>query len=205
MHISEGVLSGPLLGAGAAIAVAGLAVGLKKMDNRMVPEVAVVASALFIASLIRFPFGPTSIHLTLNGLAGILLGWLAFPAVFVALVLQALLFQYGGFTTLGANTTVMALPALAAFFLARPLLRRGSKKAAGLAGLVAGALGAAGGALMIALYLLGTAESFKGLVAALAASYLPVVIAESLVTAFVIMFLHKVKPELLVNGGFGKT
>ena len=32
MHISEGVLSGPVLAAGAAVALAGTAAGLKKME-----------------------------------------------------------------------------------------------------------------------------------------------------------------------------
>ena len=197
MHLSEGVLSGPLLGAGVVLAVAGIGVGLSMMENRKVPEVAVVASALFVASLVRFPLGPVSVHLTLNGLAGILLGWTAFPAVFVALLLQALLFQYGGFTTLGANTVVMAAPAVAAYYIARPLVR--NRRSAAFGGLVAGALGALGGAAIIALLLMGTAESMKGLALALAASYLPVAVVEAVVTAFVVMFLHKVKPELLLE------
>ena len=43
-------------------------------------------------------------HLILNGLLGMLLGWAAFPSIFVALMLQAILFQYGGITVLGVNT-----------------------------------------------------------------------------------------------------
>ena len=59
MHISEGILSAPVLAAGAVIAVAGVAVGLRKMDYDAIPEVALIASAVFVASLVRIPFGPT--------------------------------------------------------------------------------------------------------------------------------------------------
>ena len=202
MHISEGVLSAQVLGAGAVLAVAGLAIGLKQMDNRRVPEVAVVASALFVASLIRFPLGPASVHLTLNGLAGVLLGWMAFPAVFVALLLQALLFQFGGFTTLGANTLAMALPAVVAGYVCRQMLRAGGRTASIIAGAIAGAIGVAGGAALIALALVATEESFRELSMVFVATHLPVLVVESAITAIVLAFLWKVKPELLgINGG----
>jgi len=38
MHISEGVLTAPVLGAGAVLTVAGLAIGLKKMDYEKLPD-----------------------------------------------------------------------------------------------------------------------------------------------------------------------
>ena len=113
MHISEGVIAAPVLIAGAAGAVAGCAIGLKKLDMENTPKVAVLSSAFFVASLIHVPIGPTSVHLVLNGLVGFLLGWISFPALLVALLLQAVLFQFGGITTLGVNTVVMALPAVA--------------------------------------------------------------------------------------------
>ncbi|MDO9586042.1 MAG: cobalt transporter CbiM, partial [Syntrophales bacterium] len=112
MHISEGVLSAPVLVAGALLTVGGTAWGLKKMDYEKIPEVAVLSSAFFVASLIHVPVGPSSAHLILNGLVGLLLGWMAFPSILVALALQALLFQSGGFTTLGVNAFNMAAPAV---------------------------------------------------------------------------------------------
>ena len=96
MHISEGVLSPPVLVAGAALTAAGVAMGLRKMDNEKIPRVAVLTAAFFVASLIRVPLGPSSVHLILNGLLGLVLGWAAFPAILVGLALQAILFQFGG-------------------------------------------------------------------------------------------------------------
>ncbi|MEJ2224215.1 MAG: cobalt transporter CbiM [Syntrophobacterales bacterium] len=110
MHISEGVLSPAVLGGGAALTAVGTAIGLKKLDYEAIPRVALLSAAVCVASLIHVPVGPVGLHLVLNGLMGLLLGWLAFPAILIALFLQALLFQFGGLTVLGVNTFTMATP-----------------------------------------------------------------------------------------------
>jgi len=74
MHISEGICSPPVLAAGLGLAVAGVAYGLRKIDTESIPRVGVLSSAFFVASLIHVPIGPTSVHLVLNGLMGLLLG-----------------------------------------------------------------------------------------------------------------------------------
>ena len=96
MHISEGVLSAPVLVTGAALTVAGVAVGLKKMDYEKIPQVAVLTSAFFVASLIRVPVGPSAVHLVLNGLLGLILGWAAFPAILVGVALPVWGFDHSG-------------------------------------------------------------------------------------------------------------
>ena len=67
-------------------------------------QVGILSSAFFMASLIHVPIGPSSVHLLLNGIVGLLLGWGAFPAILVGLALQAMFFQFGGITVLGVNT-----------------------------------------------------------------------------------------------------
>ena len=124
MHISEGVLSAPVLVTGAVLAAAGVAVGLKKMDYEKIPQVAVLSSAFFVASLIHVPIGPSSIHLIINGINGLLLGWLCFPSILVALSLQAILFQFGGITVLGINTVNMALPGVICYYLFNRLVNQ---------------------------------------------------------------------------------
>ena len=117
MHISEGVLSAPvLLGCGVA-AAAGVGIGLAKMREEDVVKTAVLTSALFVATLIRVPLGPSSVHLILNGLAGLLLGWQVFPAFAVALLLQAALFGFGGISTLGVNVLILGGPGIVCFYL----------------------------------------------------------------------------------------
>ena len=112
MHISEGVLSAPVLIGCASAAAACTAVGLKKIAPDRIMAVALLTATFFVASLIHVPVGPGNIHLVLNGLLGIILGWASFPAILVALLLQALFFQFGGITVLGVNVMIMALPAV---------------------------------------------------------------------------------------------
>ena len=100
MHISEGVLSAPVLVSGGALAAAGTAIGLKKIDYDHIARVGILSATFFVASLVHVPIGPSSVHLIMNGIVGLLLGWAAFPAILVALVLQAVLFQFGGITAL---------------------------------------------------------------------------------------------------------
>ena len=81
MHISEGVLNGPVLVAGAAVALAGTAVGLRRLELDRVAQAGMLAAAFFVASLIHVPVGPSNAHLILNGIVGLLLGWAAFPGI----------------------------------------------------------------------------------------------------------------------------
>ena len=196
MHISEGILSAPVLLAGAALGAGGVAIGLRKMDYEKIPEVAVLTSVFFVASLVRVPVGPGSVHLVLNGLLGVLLGWMSFPAILVALSLQAVLFQFGGITTLGVNTFNMAAPAVASYYVCRPLIKN-ERRLAAVAGFSAGALGIAGAVALIALCLITTGEEFLNLSKMLAAINIPAVLVEGALTAFIVLFLMKVKPELL--------
>jgi cobalt/nickel transport system permease protein len=197
MHISEGVLSAPVLITGAVLSAAGVAVGLKKMSYDRIPEVAVLSSAFFVASLIHVPIGPSAAHLVLNGLLGILLGWMAFPSILVALALQALLFQFGGFTVLGVNTLTMATPAVFAYLIFSPLVRRKNRTVVGIAGFLAGMTGIAAGALLIGVALLSTGDSFLNVAEVIFVAHIPIMVIEGIITAFCVLFLKRVKPEIL--------
>ena len=112
MHIHEGVLHPAVLAAGWAITAGGLSFGLKRLPTQRIMHAALLAAGFFVASFIHFSVGAVNVHLTLNALVGLFLGWGAFPVIFTGLLLQALLFNYGGLTVLGVNTAVMALPAV---------------------------------------------------------------------------------------------
>ena len=124
VHISDGILPWELLVSGWVITAAILAYTLKKMKIDDVPKLSVITAAVFVASLIHFQAGPTSVHLVLSGFAGVTLGILAYPCIFIALVMQAFLFQHGGVTTIGINTVNMGVPALISFFLFRTGMKR---------------------------------------------------------------------------------
>jgi cobalt/nickel transport system permease protein len=197
MHISEGVLNVPVLVTGFTCAAAGVAIGVRKMDADSMPKIAVLSAAFFVASLIHVPVGFVSVHLVLNGLVGILLGWAAFPAIMVALALQALLFQFGGITTLGVNTFNMAFPAVVCFFLFRNMIISGDKIKTIIAGCMGGILAVALSALLVALSLAYTDRAFFTPAKVILAAHIPVMIVEGIITSFCVVFLKTVKPELM--------
>ncbi len=203
MHISEGVLSAPVLLSGVALAVAGVSIGLKKMDYEEIPRVAVLSSAFFVASLIHVPIGPSSIHLVLNGINGLLLGWLCFPSILVALALQAILFQFGGITVLGVNTVNMALPGLICYYLFGGLVNREGGFVSSAAAFSCGFLAVFLSSILVATFLLFTEQSFIPAAKIIVLAHLPVMIIEGIITLFCIAFLKRVKPELL-GGNYGK-
>ena len=196
MHISEGVLSGPVLLGGAVLTVAGTAVGLRKIDYDRVMSVAILSAAFFIASLIHVPIGPANGHLILGGLLGVVLGWAAFPSILVALTLQAVLFQYGGLTSLGVNCFDMAAPAVLCYYLFRPMLAKGSGSrfaAAVACGFLAMLLSATLTAGALAL----SGDEFREAAQVLFIAHLPIMAVEGVITGFAYSFLAKVKPEVL--------
>ncbi|MDM8522548.1 cobalt transporter CbiM [Desulfococcaceae bacterium HSG8] len=204
MHISEGVLSGPVLISGIAIAVAGTSIGLRKLDYERIAQASLLSAAFFVASLIHVPVGPSSIHLILNGIVGLLLGWAAFPTILIALMLQAVFFQFGGITTLGVNTIIMAMPAVLCYSLfgsfigRKPAVSLTAAFACGFFSVFFGAI-TAGGALMF------TEEGFLKVSAMLIMAHLPVMIIEGIITAFCVGFLQKVHPVMLPEFSRGKA
>lgn len=197
MHIADGVLSAPVWIGGYCLTIGIAAASIKKIKTEDMPKVAVMTSAFFVASLIHIPLGPTSVHLVLNGLVGIILGPVAFFSIMVGLILQAFLFQHGGITTIGANSLMMGLPALAAYRIFN--LRKKFKWRANEAtfGSLAGAAGVFLGTVILALLLVTTGTEFIGVAKYAALAHLPIIIIEAIVTGFIASFLAKVKPEIL--------
>jgi cobalt/nickel transport system permease protein len=202
MHISEGILSGPVIVSGIALAAAGTAVGLKKLDYDHIPRAGVLSASFFVASLIHVPIGPSSAHLILNGIVGLLLGWGAFPTILVALALQAVFFQFGGFTALGVNAVIMALPAVLCYLLFKGPIIRGHYFRL-LASFLCGFLSVLLSAVLAALALFFTEAEFFEVATLLLLANLPVMVIEGMITALCVSFLSKVQPSLL--HGFQKS
>lgn len=196
MHIADGILTPPILITGAALATAGVAVGLQRMKPDDVPKTALMASTFFVASLIHVPVGIASAHLILTGLMGVLLGWLVFPAVLIALVMQLLLLGFGGVTTLGVNLLIFAVPGLALHFLARRFLRPGQRGASIVAALLGGG-GIIGSAAVVVLALAASGREYLPAAALLAGAHVPIMFIESVVTAAALMTVLRLRPELL--------
>ena len=197
MHISEGILSAPVLVTGAGLTATAVGYSLKKMEHKEVPKVAILSSVFFVASLIHVPLGPSSVHLILNGIIGQLLGWSAFPAILVALAFQGVLFQIGGITTLGVNTLNMAFPAIICFYLFNRGVRSENNFIALTLAFVCGFLAVLLSGTMVAVALVFTGEPFIQVAKLALIAHLPVMILEGALTVFCIGFLRKVRPEIL--------
>ena len=196
MHISEGVLNAPALITGAALAITGTAIGLKQMDYDRVAHVGVLSAAFFVASLIHVNVGPSSAHLILNGMLGLILGWTAFPAILVALILQSIFFQFVGNTTRGVKTIIMALPAVNCYYAFRKLIHR-SPVLAMIGSFSCGFVSVLLSALFLGLALVFTEKNFWSLAGLILAANLPVMVIEGIITVFCVAFLKKVHPAML--------
>jgi len=196
MHISEGILSLPVITAGYALSAAGVGIGLKQLKDKDIVKTAVLSSAFFVASLIHVPVGPSNVHLILNGLLGLMLGSVGFCAIFVALLLQAILFQFGGVTTLGVNTFNMAMPAWICFLLFSRLIKE-NKVPLAIVGFLGGFISVGLSAAGLSLSLILSGEHFESSAKIILIAHIPVMIIDGIITGVALQFIKKVKPEML--------
>lgn len=199
MHIAEGIAPAYVAAGGALAAAVGVGLGLRVMKDEQIPRAALMTAVIFTASVvIRLPLGPSGVHPLLNGLAGLVLGWAAFPAFLICLFLQALFFQFGGITTLGINTVVMGLPAVTCFYLyGRPLRECQSPRAGFVWGAAAGATALTMSFVLWALALTLCDENLSILVQVAAIPNLALLATEAVFTGFAASFLVRVYPEML--------
>lgn len=195
MHISEGVLTLPVLAGGACLAAAGVVPALRRVPWQRIMSVGVLSAAFFVASLIHVPLGPGNVHLVMSGLLGAVLGWAALPAIAVALFLQAALFQFGGLTTLGVNICIMGLPALLCglffrrFFL-NDRLRPWAAFACGFSAILLSAL-------LCALALALSGDAFTVAAWTIFSAHIPIMFIEGFLTMVTVSYLARALPEML--------
>ena len=212
MHLPDGLVHGGMAVAGYGLSAAVVGLSLWRVDRlpdpgALVPRAALVAAVFFAGSLVSIPVPPTSVHLILSGLVGVLLGWLAMPVVLIGLFFQAILFGHGGVTTLGLNALILGLPAILAFAVWR--LARGDGLGRPAAMALAAGLGAGGVVLAVGLFaaivLLGLpadldAATERRAIGIFMAAHLPVAVIEGVVTAAAVGFLHRAGSGLLRYG-----
>ncbi len=199
MHLTDGVLSTPVMIATNVAALGGVGFGLHRLDFERVPRVGLLASAFFVASFVHVNIGPVSAHLLLNGLVGLLLGWAAFPALGAALLLQAVLLAYGGLTAWGANLLTMAVPAVLCHLLCSRACRSGtsSRHAFGWGALGGGLSVVLSCLLMAAALHLSDPRGYSAVVKGVLIVHIPVVAIEAVAVGAAAAFLRQVRPELL--------
>jgi cobalt/nickel transport system permease protein len=210
MHMADALLSAPVGGVmWAATAATTIYCSTKvrqSLDDRKVPLMGVLAAFVFAAQMINFtiPGTGSSGHLGGGLLLAILLGpYAAFLAIASVLVVQALFFADGGLLALGCNIFHMGfIPC----FLAYPLIYKkivGNRPTGGrlltgslLAAVIGLQLGAFG--VVLETTLSGISElPFSTFVIMMQPIHLAIGIVEGLVTAGIVSFLWKARPEIL--------
>ncbi|MBP1969467.1 cobalt/nickel transport system permease protein [Virgibacillus natechei] len=209
MHIADGVLSFSVAITTTVGAVGILAYSLKGTKEEEIPKISLLSGAFFVASLINIPIGPTSVHPLLGGFLGLVLGRRAPFAIFIGLILQAILFQHGGISTFGANTLLMSIPALCIYWLTIFLNKFHLFWRGFIAGFSAILIGVG---LLIILLLFSDQRYGEGsfsVIRIVVLAYFPLALLEGVLTGFSVKHLHTLMPRFFgitptINGGDNK-
>lgn len=200
MHIVDGVVPAATWLGGWIVATGALAVSSRNLTVEETPRIAVLSSAFFVASAFRIPFGPTSAHLLLHGLTGVILGKRAFVAIALGVALQFLILAQGGITTIGLNACLLGLPAVLGGWLFRRIRPRVPRSRLPLLAAAVTAVTLLVSILGHAAVLLTGGSRFHAVVIAVSTSHLLVMAVECVMTGLLAGFLLRVKPELLQDG-----
>lgn len=210
MHMADALIS-PAVGATMWAVSAGLVVYSSKKvkettDDRKVPLMGVLGAFIFAAQMINFtiPTTGSSGHLGGGMILAILLGpHAAFLAIASVLIVQAFFFGDGGLLALGCNIFNLGFfPCMIAY----PLIYRkivGDSPTRGkivTGSLVAAIVGLQLGAFSVVLETVASGISelpFSTFVLLMQPIHLAIGIVEGLVTAAVVMFVWKVRPEIV--------
>lgn len=115
MHIPDGLMDPLIVLAGWSISIIVIFLSMKiinkKIEDRQIPLMAILAAGIFVAQMINFPIGAgTSGHLIGAALAAIILGpYSATIVMATILAIQCLIFGDGGVTALGLNMFNMGI------------------------------------------------------------------------------------------------
>ena len=200
VHIPDGnVLTPPWLIGGYLLTGILVVLGSWRIQDEEIPRIALLTAAFFVVSLIHVPVPglPSSAHLLFNGLLGVVLGRRAAVAIPLGLLLQAVLLQHGGVTTLGVNSCVMVLPALLAWQMFRGWQRLGYEPHFVL-GLFVGGTAVLVTVLLLCLTLwLGGTADWRSLIVLALVPHLLIAAVEGVILGFTVSFLARVKPDML--------
>jgi cobalt/nickel transport system permease protein len=217
MHMADALIS-PLVGGIMWAATAGVAAySLKKvqaeMDNKKIPLMGVAGAFIFAAQMINFsiPGTGSSGHLGGGLILAILLGpYAGFLAMAAVLAIQALFFADGGLLAYGCNVINLGFFTC---FLAYPLLYKrimrpgytprrilGASLLTAIIGLQLGAFG-----VVLETFFSGKTElPFSTFVLLMQPIHLAIGIVEGLVTAAIVAYVWKNRPEIMEKAAAGK-
>ena len=217
MHMADALVSpavGLAMGAVSAAAIGVSAAKVKKYDlaEKRIPVIGVAGAVVFAAQMINFTIPGTGSSGHIGGgmlLAGLLGGAPAFLSISAVLIIQCLFFADGGLLALGCNIFNMGVvPCLIIYPLVfKPLIKNGvNNRRLTTASIVSAMAGLELGAFCVVLQtrLSGIAELPFGVFTALMLPiHLAIGLVEGAVTAAVLCFIYKMRPEILESAQAG--
>lgn len=211
MHMVDALLSPTVGTVMCAVGVAGNAYALKKIkkeeiSEKKIPIMGVMGAFVFVAQMLNvtIPLTGASGHFVGGILLAVMLG--EFPATVVTsvvLIIQCLFFADGGLLALGCNIFNMAIiPSLIVYpLLFKPFIKNGVSAAKiTILSIISSIVGLSLGAFCVVLETLlssVTALPFKTFLIFMQPIHFAIGIFEGLITAAVLCFVYRAKPELL--------
>jgi cobalt/nickel transport system permease protein len=207
MHIPDGFLNVATVATTAAVSAGGIGnavrIANKKLGERQVPLMGILAAFVFAAQMLNFPIaGGTSGHVIGAALVAIMLGpWAGVLIMSCVLIAQSLIFQDGGLLALGANIFNMGLIAsFSGYYIYRLVT---SLLGTDRRGMLIGGFAAAWGSVLLAsiacaLELALSGSSPIGVVLpAMAGVHVLIGIGEGLITGAVLSLVMVTRADLL--------
>ncbi len=210
LHIPDGFLSLPISLVCWIVAIGLIGLSLTQVQSdyqeRAVPLMGVCAAFIFAAQMINFPIpGGTSGHLVGGTLAGALLGpWAGSLVVAVVFIVQAVLFQDGGITVLGANILNMGLIGTFGGYYLYKAIRFGLGRDT-WRGMLVGIAVAAWTSVVVSSIVVAFQLALSGTVplgvalAAMVFWHILIGIGEALITVVAVSFVWRTRPDLFYD------
>lgn len=208
MHIPDGLMDPIIFGAGWLVTIIVIFISLKivnkKIDNKQIPLMAILAAGIFVGQMLNFPVGGgTSGHLVGAVMAAVFLGPFAGMIVITAIiVIQCLLFGDGGITAMGLNIFNMGIiGCLIGWYVHRIFPERHRNMGIFVASWLAIFLGAlsCSAQLSLSYSLSGGVYGISGTIAfpAMLGYHAIIGIGEALITVGIVTFVAHVSPDML--------
>ncbi len=212
MHMADALVSPAVGGAMMAASGAFIACSVWKdrknnlLDEKKVPVMGVMSAFVFAAQMINFTIPGTGSSGHIGGgilLAALLGGGPALLCITAVLIIQCLLFADGGILALGCNIFNMGvIPCLVAYpLLYKPLVKKGmSARNIAIASVLTAVIGLQLGAFAVVLETIASGIThlpFSTFVLFMQPIHLAIGLGEGLVTAAVLAYVAKARPELM--------
>jgi cobalt/nickel transport system permease protein len=216
MHIPDGLLDPVTTIVLWIVTIVVMIFGFKKIgksfededSDKLIPYIGVLAATIFAFQFVNYPVpGGTSGHLVGGTLVGVILGpYAAVIVIFMILIVQSL-FGDGGITAIGANTFNMGIiGGIVGFYIVKLIIAGLNKTnlekevkvpiATGIASYIAIVLAALIAGIEIGI---GGAIPMAIAVPAMVFWHLIIGIGEAIISALIVYFIYKVKPELIIT------